>query len=137
MDVYCILSRQEGVFLWASASCAARRREYCHVHPRLRPAALSGVNCTAYVKPLRGLARWDYCPAFAMTLRARARPTVGAYGPVQWHLPSAKDLCTLSIRGKCEEKFCIFADSKKMTFEKENLLTGFYGFYGRSVLGSD
>ena len=52
-------------------------------------------------------------------------------------LTVGKDLCTLSIRGKCEEKFCIFANSKKLTIEKESLLTGFYGFHGSSVPGSD
>ena len=36
-------------------------------HPRLRPAALSGVNCTSCVKPLRGLAHWDYRLHFALT----------------------------------------------------------------------
>jgi len=65
-------------------------------------AALSGVNCTVCVAPLRGLVRWDYChdvacggmrcvPANnAMMLRAAAMPTVGGYGPVRWHLPSER-----------------------------------------------
>ena len=41
------------------------------------------------VAPLRGLALWDYYHAFAMMTRAWARPTVGAYGLVRLHLPSA------------------------------------------------
>lgn len=36
------------------------------LNPRLRPAALSGVNCTSCVKPLRGLVRWDYFPTFSL-----------------------------------------------------------------------
>ncbi len=42
-------------------------------------------------------------------LRAGARPTAGAYGLVQWHLPSEKDLCILSIFGKYEENTDILA----------------------------
>ena len=60
------------------------------------------VNCTACVKPLRGLARWDYCHDAAcgrmrcvptnnaMMLRAAAMPTVGGDGPVWLHLPSER-----------------------------------------------
>ena len=52
--------------------------------------ALSGVNCTACVKPLRGLAYWDYRLNFAMMQRARAMPTVGGSWLVRLHLPSER-----------------------------------------------
>ena len=88
------LSRQARSSLGASASCAARVGGDIVVVPRLRPAALSGVNCTACVSPLRGLemvsvsvspsltcgvikmsplrgfANWDFCPDDACGGRA-------------------------------------------------------------------
>ena len=85
-------------------------------YPRLRPTALSGVNCTACVKPLRGLARWDCCHEVAcgrmrcvptnnaMMLRAGARPTVGAYGPVCGTYRRLDLLHTFRSSEKCEEK---------------------------------
>ena len=50
-----ILSRQHGYVIRASESRAARREGSLPLSPTLRPMALCGVNCTACVKPLRGL----------------------------------------------------------------------------------
>ena len=56
------------------------------------------------VAPLRGLALWDYCHAFALTTRAGAMPTVGGYGLVRWHLPSEKIFCLLFHLWKSRKK---------------------------------
>ena len=58
------LSRQARFSLRVSLLCAAKRGGVCHAYPRLRPSALSGVNCTACVAPLRGLetVSTSFCP---------------------------------------------------------------------------
>ena len=52
----CRCVRGQGRRLGGTGMCGGTYRR----DPRLRPAALSGVNCTSCVTPLRGLARWDY-----------------------------------------------------------------------------
>ena len=49
------LSRQQSVIIRAGEYRAARRGGSLPLSLRLRPSALSGVNCTACLSPLRGL----------------------------------------------------------------------------------
>ena len=108
------LSRQQSVIIRAGESRAARGRGSLPLSPRLRPSALSGVNCTACVSPLRGLELVSV--SVSPTLTCGVIKMSPLRGLAHWdfhHDAACRGMAdfffTLSTDGKCAK---IFPDGK-------------------------